>query len=584
MASTVALFTGLSGLNANARSLDVIGNNIANVGTTAFKSSRVVFADLFSRVLSAGTPPSQTSGGTNPSQVGFGVKVAGTQRDMTGGTISATGNPRDMAIEGNGFFFVDRGGEQRFTRAGNFQFDAEQNLTTISGDKVLGYGVDSTFTLQPGTLAPINIPIGQLTIAEPTTTVRVTGNLNASGSPATRGSVLRLGATSTAGFGVIAGATVPPTAPNVLETTSLLTEIEDPLNPGSGTPAFAAGQSIQLSGARKGDQTLPDASLVIDAATTVADLMTFFAQALGLRTGGGANPDGNTPGMTLDPLTGEFALVGNTGLANDLDLELTDIRLLDASGAVEGYPFDISESVEADGESVRTTTIAYDSLGNAVEFDITFTLVAADDNGVTWRYDIDSADDTDLALAVASGTLAFDTSGRLLTTTPVAVTIDRAGTGAGTPLAFSLGFQGDEGALTSLADTTSQVATTFRDGAAIGTLEDFAVDRDGTIYGAFSNTAVKVLGKVVLANFANPEGLIDLGDNLYGAGVNSGPPVQAEPGTLGAGEVVGGALETSNVDIGQEFINLVLASTGYNASSRVITTTNDLMDTLLSLI
>src|SRR5712671_2068396 len=109
MASTTALFTGLSGMNANARRLDLIGNNIANANTTAFKSSRMLFSTQFSRTLSAGSPPGPINGGTNPSQIGLGVQIAGTQRDFNGGSISATGDPRDLAIEGNGFFVVDHG-------------------------------------------------------------------------------------------------------------------------------------------------------------------------------------------------------------------------------------------------------------------------------------------------------------------------------------------------------------------------------------------------------------------------------------------------------------------------------------------
>src|SRR5436189_4281044 len=107
MASTTALFTGLSGLNANARRLDVIGNNIANVNTTAFKSNRMSFSPTFSRNFSLGTAPSATSGGTNPGQIGLGVSIAGTQRNFTNGAISATGVATDVAIEGDGFFIVD---------------------------------------------------------------------------------------------------------------------------------------------------------------------------------------------------------------------------------------------------------------------------------------------------------------------------------------------------------------------------------------------------------------------------------------------------------------------------------------------
>lgn len=582
MASTIAMFSALSGLNAHARSLDVIGNNIANVNTTAYKSSRAVFADMFSWTVRGATPPTAESGGTNPSQLGFGVRVAGTQRDMTSGTLSPSGNPRDLAVDGNGFFVVERNGGERYTRSGNFQFDADQNLTTVDGDRVLGYGIDDAFTVQPGALVPISIPLGQLRVAEATSRVGLTGNVNASGTLATSGAVYRLGGNGTAGFGLIAGATVPPTAPNVLEETSLLSEIEDPDLPGSGQTLFGVGQTLSMESVRKGNLTLPTAGLLIEATTTVADLMQFLASAMGVVTGG-TNPDGFSPGVSLNTETGELTLVGNTGSVNELEIEPTDLVLREADGTLVRTPMAIDQQASANGESVRTSTVVFDSLGQAVELDVTMTLVERGDAGTVWRYDVASADDTDVDLAIASGTVAFDTRGRLLTTEPVSVSIDRTGTGAATPLTFDLTFQNGEGAVTALSDVGSQIAAAYRDGAPLGTLEEFAVDRDGVIYGSFSNTMVRPLGQVVLAVFTNPEGLSASGGTVYEAGPNSGPAVISAPGGLGSGQVVSGALELSNVDIGKEFINMVLASTGYNASSRVIQTSNDLLDRLLAI-
>ncbi len=107
MASTTALFTGLSGLSTNARSLDVIGNNIANVNTIGFKSNRMLFNPIFSQTLSGGTAPSTATGGTNPAQIGLGVGISGTQRNFNNGSISATGVTTDVAIEGDGLFIIN---------------------------------------------------------------------------------------------------------------------------------------------------------------------------------------------------------------------------------------------------------------------------------------------------------------------------------------------------------------------------------------------------------------------------------------------------------------------------------------------
>ena len=133
MASTTALFTGLSGLAVNARRLDVIGNNIANINTIAFKSNRLILAPSFSRNFSLGSAPSAQTGGTNPGQIGLGAVMAGTQRNFNDGSISATGVPTDVAIEGDGFFIVDFSGEQLYTRAGAFQLNSNNDLVTVSG-------------------------------------------------------------------------------------------------------------------------------------------------------------------------------------------------------------------------------------------------------------------------------------------------------------------------------------------------------------------------------------------------------------------------------------------------------------------
>jgi len=150
MASTVAMFTGLSGLSANARNLDVIGNNIANVNTIAFKSNRMLFSPTFSRNFSLGTAPSTSTGGTNPGQIGLGVTIAGTQRNFNNGSISATGVATDVAIEGDGFLIVDKAGERFFTRAGAMQRNQSNDLVTIGGARVLGFTVDENFNIIEG--------------------------------------------------------------------------------------------------------------------------------------------------------------------------------------------------------------------------------------------------------------------------------------------------------------------------------------------------------------------------------------------------------------------------------------------------
>lgn len=575
MASTTALFTGLSGLNVHARKLDVISNNIANVNTTAFKSSRMMFESLFMQNFSLGSSPSDILGGTNPTQIGNGVGIAGVQRNFGNGPINATGDLRDLAVDGAGFFIVEREGSQFYTRAGSFRTDPEDNLITVGGERLLGYMVDDNFNLQEGQLTPINIPIGKRTIAEATQNAVFAGNLNSEGDIATQGSLISILADATNGLSLTGG--------GFITAGSLLTSVEDPAALGSGTPAFAVGETLSLSGATKGGAQVPEAELEITAATTVQDLMDFLTAALGIQDTGGTNPDGSTPGVTVDPATGIISIVGNTGTANDLRLEPGDLVVLDAMGTSRGAAFNTDKAQDADGESIRTTMVVYDSLGSSVAYDIVMTLEATPNTGPQWRYYLESGDDTDIDIALGNGLLQFDTEGQIdEDSSEIQVTIDRNGTGADQPLSFTISFNDSAGQVTSTA-TQSALQGVYWDGLAPGTLESFGTGDDGEILGRFSNGAIRTLGKVVLANFANPPGLVDAGGNLFETGPNSGPAVIADPGTLGAGLIVSGALEQSNVDLGEEFTQMILTSTGYSASSRVIRTADELMQQLLVL-
>lgn len=581
MAILTAMMTGLTGLHANASKLDVIGNNIANANTTGFKSSRMMFQTQFSLTPRDGSAPSQDFGGTNPFQIGMGVEVAGTQRNFGNGVISPTGDARDLAIDGKGLFIVQQGVQQVYTRAGAFRQDRDNNLVDINGNKLLGFGVDSDFQIQGGVLSPINLPVGSLSVAQATRNARFAGNLNASGSVATTGSLSTLSGTATTGLSLIPGALFPTSPPNLLEPGSFLFEIADPLAP--TVPLFSPGQILEISGAERGTRTIPNAQLSIDGTTTVTDLIEFLSDALGINSA--ATPPVGAPpaGVTLDNLTGMLTITGNVGTVNDLQIDTTDLRLLNSGGQFVRNPFVMAEAGDATGESVRTTTVVYDSLGAPVTVDLTFVLEGKDNSGTTWRYFADSPDDTDLSPNLATGLVHFDTLGQLQTTTPITVSIDRDDTGAATPLTMNLNLSQGADRITALSATQSAIASTFQDGYPLGTLSAFGVDSDGTIVGAFTNGLSRTLGQVAVATFNNIEGLEDIGDNLFRVGVNSGSPVIAVPGTMGTGAIVGGALEQSNVDLGVEFIEMIQTSTGYSASSRVVRTADELLQQLLVL-
>lgn len=579
MALTSALFAGLSGLNAHSAKLDVIGNNVANVNTTAFKSSRMLFESLFSQSLGFGTSPSELRGGVNPKQIGNGVGIAGIQRNFSAAGFTGTGDLRDMAIDGNGFFLVQRAGVNFYTRAGTFRQDSNDNLATASGEKLLGYAVDDQFNILTGQLVPINIPVGKQTIAEATRNIAIVGNLNKDGDIPTQGSMIDLMGTETAGFSTVSG--------GFITSSTLMSAIEDPDSPGSGTAAFTAGQSIRFrgsNGATRGGTDLPDSRFEITASTTVQDYMDFLVSAIGIQSTGSANPDGNTPGVTVDPTTGVISIVSNVGTVNDLVIAPGDMELLDSSGASLGAPFVTDKVASADGESVRTTIVGFDSLGTEVSVDVTMVLDSTPDSGPIWRYFIDSEDDSGAGFALSTGIMAFDTNGQPdPDSSEITLTIDRSDTGADPLLSWTIQLLSDKGNTTSLSASPSSVIGLTIDGLPPGTLQSFAAGEDGVIFGRFSNGAVKTMGQVVLANFTNPAGLIDEGGNLFSTGPNSGPASVAPPGQLGIGSLVSGALELSNVDLGEEFTNMILTSTGYSASSRVIRTADELMQQLLVL-
>jgi flagellar hook protein FlgE len=179
---------------------------------------------------------------------------------------------------------------------------------------------------------------------------------------------------------------------------------------------------------------------------------------------------------------------------------------------------------------------------------------------------------------LGNGTLTFDSTGKLLSTTGTTLSINRTGTGAQTPLAVTLDFS----QLTGLTSQQSQMVMTKQDGSPIGTLNNFSVGADGKVVGEFSNGLTKTLGQIAMATFNNPEGLVDQGGNLYQTGAASGLPVISAPQQLGSGSIRSGALEQSNVDLSKEFTNLIIASTGFTASSRVISTSNQLLTELLN--
>lgn len=551
MPLTTALYTGLSGLGTAQTTLDVIGNNIANVNTMGFKSSRAMIETQFSETYGFGSPPTELFGGQNPTQKGLGSRVGGIQRDFSNGNIQTTGNNSDLALQGGGMFIVD-GSERYFTRNGAFQLNSQNKLVTQQGYHVMGYGVDRNFNVVEGQLQQLTIPLGLMTTAKATSEVKFGGTLQSDGELATSASVLESQDFTEAGGGVI-------------DASTLLTDLRD-----AGSQTFTAGMSIDFEGTRGGRVQGPR-SLDVTATTTVGDLMDFMVNAFGVNTDASLSP---APGWQINDNGGgdySFEITGNVGEDNALSV---------GSNGMDPLVLQFQTNAEANGESMFTSLTTYDSLGNSIELNVTMVFESMNDESRTWRYFANSPGDTDQSTVIGMGTVTFDTSGTYLSSTDTNVVIDRENLGVLTPLSIELDFENVQG----MTVLSSQLTATHQDGFAAGTLNDYSVANDGTIIGTFNNGMTRTLGQVAVATFSNYEGLIDYGGNVYGTGPNSGEPVIGYAQLSGAGTIIGGALETSNVDISSEFINMIVASTGFQAASRVITTSNQLLTELFSII
>jgi flagellar hook protein FlgE len=552
------------------------------VNTAAYKANRMVFSPSFGRNFSLGTAPSTATGGTNPKQIGFGATIAGTQRNFNSGSITATGIATDVAIEGDGFFITDVAGQRLFTRAGAFQRNEANELVTVEGGRVLGFPVDEQFQIVEGEIQPITVPVGSLTIAEATRNVVFNGNLNASGIVATTGSTH-----DSRAFYTDAGLTTLLASP-AYDLTVPGNDLYIDDGAGGSFLAFegGAGAVVTINGIEKAGKDIGEHTFTFSATpvagidangTTLQDYMDFLDDVLGLdQTTIGSHDLGGGVSFAGGVLT----IAGNEGTAQDLKIETADVVVTNA-GAGISQPFVMTRSGSADGESVRTSFVAYDSLGTPLTVDLTFVLQEAKPGeGTVWEFIAESTDNDALDRVVGLGIVEFDANGVFLSATNQAFSLTRAN-GAVSPLTVQMDFDSGRNSVSALSDQNSNLAATFQDGSPVGTLGNFSIGEDGVITGAFTNGLTRTIGQIALAKFANPEGLVDVSSGNFRIGPNSGEALITKPLDFGTGRLVSGALELSNVDLSQEFINMILASTGYSASSRVITTTDELIDQLL---
>ena len=563
MGLTSALNTSLNGLALNETTIDVLGNNIANANTTGFKASKVQFATQLSRTLSVGSRPTATDGGTNPRQIGLGANVSAIVKDFSQGSITNSTSPSDLAIEGDGFFILDGNAGNIYTRSGNFTLNSSSTLVNADGLRVQGYGVDEDFNLVRTQLTDIEIPLGELNVAERTNNVSLNGALYPGGTVSLNGALVTSDPMTETSTG------------NPASVASLLTDLED----AGGNPLFPVGETISFGG-RKGGRTQTPQSMEITASSTLQELVDLMQGALGIHSGGTIPTDGNTasaPGVTVTG-AGEFQILGNRGAANDLlvsgsDLTVTNGALIEPTSLV----FDKSES--AIGESTVTDFVVFDSLGEPLTVRLSAYLESNTPSSTTFRYFFESDDDSDLSTVLGDGTITFDGEGQLVGDGMRTFAIDRNNTAAISPMQIQVDFSQVSG----LSSGQSALGLESQDGSEPGTLTSFVTDETGVINGIFDNGVIRTLGQVTLARFSNSQGLIEAGGTNYLEGVGSGPPFIVTPGSLGAGTVRSGSIELSNTDVGRNLVDLIVASTNYRGNARVIGSVQTLVDELLVL-
>ncbi len=548
-----SLYTGISGVNANMQNLSVIGNNIANVNTVGFKSSRATFSDVLSQTLA--------TDGT--SQIGLGVTMSSIEKMFNQGTFETTANELDLALSGNGFFMVNDPtlGSNFYTRAGQFHTDKDGYVVNPDGLRLQGYSANASGTIQ-NTIQDLQLST-QTINPNPTTSVDLTANLDSNAS--ITGFVPTVGTNDGIRFSVDGGTT--------WLTASLVTDG----GLSSGSPTTGTAVAAAIKGA------LESANGTSDTYTVNYDDQTGLFNI--------TNDTGNTGTLVLDwssALSSSASLLGFTAAS---------------SGAIAAGASDTSDAAggafslanAGDTSNFSTPVTVYDSLGNGHLATMYFRKDSLSSVGNSWDWYavVNGTDTTSGSTEVqAQGTVTFDTTGALYQESPVTYPGGgfnfTGGAAQAQQIAFDFGTSiaqagtGTDG--TTQYGTASSATSISQDGYSSGGLQRVAIDQDGVVSGIFSNGQTLNLGQVLVADFSSDAGLSSVGNNLYQETFESGQPLIGAAGTSGRGLVHSNTLELSNVDLAKEFVNMIIAQRGFQASSKTITTTDQILAELVNMI
>jgi flagellar hook protein FlgE len=558
---SVALSAGVTGLQAHQKMLDVAGNNLANVNTTAYKTTNINFSELLSQTITNASAPTSTVGGTNPQQMGSGVGVSSITRDTTQGNIVKTGNPLDVAIEGEGYFVANDGEKSVYTRAGTFAVDEDGTMVDVA----TGYRIQRTGKVGESddfqTAGDSNIYIPSDKPMEPSATTEITlaGNLSSNMNLATtQAQTLTSSGTYTTGSVQASGSTDL-----------------DALDSDFYTAGTFSSATITVSGFDHDGTALTDATpLDVDADTDLDDVVAHVQSVLG------------SSNATVSLSNGRIKIVDKTSGYSRLDAKLTFAN----SGTAEVNMPPYFEMTALGGEEVKDISITtYDSVG---ESHILSGALTRTGTANQWDFVVTSVTGAVNELTIANRRidgLSFDAdtgayAGFASSSTESEVIID-FGTSASSALTVDLDFGviGKFGGLTQVGGPSTAVATE-QDGYAKGDLSSLSINSAGTVVGSFSNGVKKNIAMLQMALFRNAIGLESIGKGYYTPTVNSGTAVPTTAQNAGAGAIHGGSLEKSNADVATEFVSLIQAQNGFQANARTIRVANEILRELTQLI
>ena len=549
-----SLLTGISGLRGHQKMLEDVGNNLANLNTTAFKSSRVLFSDLMYE-LQRGASSSSTGllGSVNAIQIGTGSRVAQVDMNFQQGNLEQSGKPLDLAVDGSGFFVTKAGDNTFYTRAGAFSLDSNGYLADPSTGNIVQRfgtlgdpdGVNPAFQT-PGNTG-IYIPLGASLAGKPTQEIGLSGNL----SSKARGPVAQRLAT-TAPF--LAGG-------SPITTSTRLVDLDN------NSPSYVPGDKLIISG-KKSDGSDPDLTeLTVDpATTTVGDLLAALNTAF--------------PGATVS-----LDADGNIQAVDDLPgLSMLNVVISDhpANTGKTSYNL-IGQDVGKDGDKVSQGIELYDASGGAHSVALEFTKQT--DGSWNMNATMAAADGTVVDGQVDGITFLDNGTFAQVTGTGIGnIGLEFSFAGQQAPQTVELSF-GVPGTINGLAQLgTNSALEAGQDGFAPGKLSDVHIDADGTVFGLSSNGLQIALGQLSIATFRNVNGLVSTGGNYYQASLSSGNPETSTALSGGRGAVRSGQLESSNVDLALEFTRLIIAQRGFSANARTVTVTDRVLEELTNII